>query len=172
MMRGIFVFAIVALLSATGRADQVFQEPRGFLDQAFGGHVPDPQVVWLTGERMEAASRILGHRPNMLRVRYWGRGGRTAWIIDEIGKERPITTGIVIDDDRIERVAVLVYRESIGWEVRYAFFTDQFKDARLTDDLRLSGRVDGISGATLSVRAVTNVARLALYLHKQIPHDR
>jgi hypothetical protein len=171
-MTALFPVLVAVLLVGAARADQVFQPPQSFLRQAFAGTVPDPAVVWLTGERMDAAARILGHRPHMLRVRYWGRSHRTAWILEEIGKERPITTGVVIDGGRIERVAVLVYRESIGWEVRYAFFTDQFENVRLTDDLRLNKAVDGISGATLSVRAVTNVARLALYLDGQTPHGQ
>jgi len=29
---------------------------------------------------------------------------KTVWILDEIGKEKPITVGIVVDDGKIERV--------------------------------------------------------------------
>ncbi len=81
---------------------------------------------------------------------------------------KPITTGLAVDDGAIERIRVLVYRESRGWEVRYDFFTAQFIGARLDGDARLDRRIDGISGATLSVRALTNLARLALYLHHAV----
>ena len=64
---------------------------------------------------------------------------------------------------------VLVFRESRGWEVRHPFFTDQFRDAGLTGELALDRNIDGISGATLSVRALSRLARLALYLHTVIP---
>jgi len=53
-------------------------------------------------------------------------------------------------------------------EVRYPFFTDQYKDASLQKDKQLDRTIDGISGATLSVRALTKLARLALYLHHHI----
>jgi Na+-translocating ferredoxin:NAD+ oxidoreductase RnfG subunit len=71
---------------------------------------------------------------------------------------------VTVADGAIENVRVLEFRESRGWEVRYPFFTDQFVDARLEDDGRLDRRIDGITGATLSVAAVTRIARIALLL--------
>ena len=103
-----------------------------------------------------------------LRVRYWREDRRTAWVLDEIGKDKPITTGFVIKQGRIERVRVLIFRESRGWEVRHSFFTDQFRDARLTEDRNLDRDIDGISGATLSVRAMKKLAALALYLDGEL----
>ncbi|MDA0792136.1 MAG: FMN-binding protein [Proteobacteria bacterium] len=38
----------------------------------------------------------------------------------------------------------------------------------LDSDLQLTGSIDGITGATLSVKAVTNVTRFALYLHESV----
>jgi hypothetical protein len=108
-----------------------------------------------------------------LRIRYWGEGSRTAWVLEEIGKVKPITVGLVINDDRLEKIRVLAFRESRGWEVRYPFFTDQFTGIGLNDDKQLNRSIDGISGATLSVRALEKLARLALYLHSRtrLPDD-
>lgn len=150
----------------------MYERPEAFLAEAFGRDVPAPRTVWLAGARREAAARILGHAPAALRVRFWAREERTAWILDEIGKEQPITAGIVVEAGRIERVVVLIYRESIGWEVRHRFFTVQFERARLDDSLELTQPVDGIAGATLSVRAVSAMARLALYLHGEVVGER
>jgi hypothetical protein len=144
-----------------------YQSPEDFLHEAFAGDVPQPEVIWLTGALRDTVIAILGHNPAQMRLRYWQRGQRTAWVLEEIGKEKPITTGIVIDAGRIELVRVLVFRESRGWEVRHSFFTDQFKQLRLGANAKLDGHIDGISGATLSVRALTNLARLALFLHQQ-----
>ena len=71
-------------------------------------------------------------------------------------------------DDRVERVKVLVYRESRGWEVRHDFFTTQFTGATLQANERLDRPIDGISGATLSVRAVTRLTEIALLLHRHV----
>ncbi|PSQ91940.1 MAG: FMN-binding protein, partial [Proteobacteria bacterium SW_6_67_9] len=53
-------------------------------------------------------------------------------------------------------------------EVRREVFLEQFEGATLTDDRQLDHSIDGISGATLSVRALTKLARLALYLHERV----
>ena len=116
----------------------------------------------------DTATAILGHRYPSLRVRYWGDARRSAWILEEIGKEKPITVGLVVNGQNIEQVRVLAFRESRGWEVRYPFFTDQFANARLTDNERLDRSIDGITGATLSVGAVTRIARVALLMHEHV----
>lgn len=146
-------------------AANVYQEPEAFIAEAFAGQPPAPQVLWLTGALRDEVEQILGHAPAALRVRYWSRAQRSAWILEEVGKERPITVGVVVAHDAIERIKVLVFRETRGWEVRYPFFTDQFQGARLTDGRELDRSIDGISGATLSVRALKKIARVALLLH-------
>jgi len=155
------------LVASTLSAKGVYQTPDAFLNEAFDGQPPKPAVIWLTGETGKAVAGILQHKPNRLRVRYWARGARSAWILEEIGKEKPITVGIVIDDGRIRRIRVLAFRESRGDEVRHAFFTRQFENAALENGNRLDRSIDGISGATLSVRALTKLARVALYLDGQ-----
>ncbi|MGH8509741.1 MAG: FMN-binding protein [Gammaproteobacteria bacterium] len=152
-------------ISARCAAQGTYQSPQDFLREAFGGAPPEPSKLWLD-ENLKAGIRaILEHDLDVLRLRYWGKDGKTAWILEEIGKERPITTGIVIERGTIERIKVLVFRESRGWEVRYPFFTDQFTGATLGTGDQLDRGIDGISGATLSVRALTRLARLALFLH-------
>ena len=150
-------------------AEGVDQEPEAFIHEVFGGHPPASEVLWITRPLREQITQILEHAPDALRVRYWGEKHRTVWIMDEIGKERPITVGLVVDNDRLETVKVLAFRESRGWEVRYPFFTDQFKGVGLSAGNELDQTIDGISGATLSVRALKKLARLALLLHAHTP---
>lgn len=161
------LFLLVALPVA---AEQVHKRPEAFLKDAFAGDVPQARTLWLTPELREGVRRILDHDLNLLRVRYWARGPRTAWILEEIGKTEPITTGIVVDSRRIHRLEVLIYRESHGGEVRYPAFTEQFRGALLGDGNRLDRGIDGISGATLSVNALIRLARLALYLDRHAEH--
>lgn len=167
-MRMLVVTLLGWMLVSPALAEDVYLVPDAFLAQAFEGDPPEPAVIWLSGSTREVVEAILAHRYRGVRIRYWQRGDRTAWILEEIGKERPITTGLVVDDGALQRIRVLVYRESRGWEVRHDFFTDQFNGAQLTDELRLDRPIDGISGATLSVRALTKLARVALYLHQTV----
>jgi hypothetical protein len=163
------LLAILLFLSPAGPllAGDVYQTGEDFLQEVFDGDVPQPRVLWLRDGVRATSTEILGHPYPGLRIRYWLDEGRSAWILEEIGKEKPITVGLVVEDGRIERVRVLAFRESRGWEVRHPFFTDQFRGTGLTDDHALDKSIDGISGATLSVRALEKLARLALYFHAQ-----
>jgi hypothetical protein len=122
----------------------------------------------MTKDTKAAAIDAVGWIPLALRLRYWQEGERTAWILEDIGKDKPITLGITVARQQIERVDVLAFRESRGWEIRYPFFTSQFSGLTLAEDGYLSKPIDGITGATLSVRAVERVARLALWLDAQV----
>ncbi len=171
MPRNLLITLFLLLLGPAAQAAVTYQTPAEFLDFAFAGTPPEPQVVWLTGERKQIVEQILGHPYASLRVRYWRAGKRSAWILEEIGKELPITVGVAVDDHAIAAIRVLVFRESRGWEIRHGFFTDQFRDARLNADKQLDRHIDGISGATLSVRAMKKLARLALYLDAATRQD-
>lgn len=161
---------ILALLciSASVYAKGTYQPPDEFVEHSFDGQTPDASIIWIKGELREQLEAILQHSFNSKRVRYWQQGERTVWILDEIGKKKPITVGIVIDDDKISQLKVLVFRETRGWEVRYPFFSEQFNNATLTGQQQLSQTIDGISGATLSVRALKKLARIALLLNRTI----
>lgn len=163
----VFVSLICGSLSTF--ADEILQTPADFVAKAFNGQPPAPQRLWLRKPERAALRAILERDFGQLRVRYWQRDTRTVWILEEIGKEQPITTGLVVEGQALADVRVLVYRESRGWEVKYPAFTDQFRSLRLTDTHELSGKIDGISGATLSVRALTKLARVALLLDSYAP---
>lgn len=148
---------------SAARAADTYQTPDDFLADVFPGGVPPAQVLWLTGDLRTRVAQILGAPPPP-RVRYWQQGQRSAWILDAIGKDQPITAGIVLEAAVIRDVRVLVFRESRGWEVRQPFFTRQFDGALLDPQGNLNSTVDGITGATLSVRAMTRMATIALLL--------
>jgi len=158
----------IAFLLAGAAAATVYQEPSDFVSEAFAGEPPSAGVIWLTGTLGADVENVLGHPPHSKRLRYWQSGSRSVWILDEIGKEQPITTGIVVDGGHIEHVRILAFRESRGWEVRHEFFTRQFTGASIDDRHSLDRPIDGISGATLSVIAVEKLARVALLLDRQL----
>jgi len=165
------VTLLTLLAVARIAAGESYQTADAFLHEVFAATPPSPRVLWLKGDTRETVAGILGHPYPGLRIRYWEKGGRTAWILEEIGKEKPITVGLVVGPAGMELLRVLEFRESRGWEVRYPFFTDQFDGIGLTADRQLDRDIDGISGATLSVRALKKLARLALYLNQQTQAD-
>lgn len=166
MLSRILLLVCALLLSPLVAAAEVTLD--AFLAESFAGQAPATQMLWLTPELKTRAAKVLDHPYAGMRVKYWREGNRTAWVIDEIGKERPITIGVVVSAGHIEQVKVLAFRESRGGEVRYPFFTKQFVNAGLRDGDRLDRTIDGITGATLSVWAVTKVSRLALLFHGEV----
>lgn len=157
-------FAAVAIADEAGQ----YMQTSDYLDRAFPSGQPDVSTIWLTGELRDAVEQALGHRFEALRIRYWYDGATSAWVLNEIGKEKPITIGVTIKNDSIREIRVLEFRESRGWEVRYPFFTDQFREVRMSPKGELDRAIDGITGATLSVGAMKRVAKAALVLHANI----
>jgi uncharacterized protein with FMN-binding domain len=162
------LLAALILMAAFSAFGEEYLSRDAFLGLAFGDKQPKMQTLWLTDETRAAATAVVGWAPAALRLRYWQDGNSTAWILEDIGKDKPITVGIAVSGQRIERVDVLAFRESRGWEIRYPFFTEQFSGVTLAADGYLSDDIDGITGATLSVRAVERLARLALWLDAQV----
>jgi hypothetical protein len=162
------ILVVTLLLPVLAPAAMVYETQPDFLARAFGSSPPAPAVVWLSGERKSVVRELLGHDYPALRLRYWCKAGRSAWVLEEIGKDLPITVGIIIDDPHIDSVRVMTYRENRGGEVATPAFTDQFTGATLTASRELDTTIDGISGATLSVRALTRLSSIALYLHDDV----
>ncbi len=158
----------VLLISLSAGATGVYQTPEEFISDVFAGKPPEPKRLWITRDLKKQVRRIMERDLGVVRLRYWQEGNKTAWILEEVGKEKPITTGLVINGDEIEQLKVLVFRESRGWEIRHPFFTDQFKGMKLNPDTTLDKHVDAISGATLSRNAMIKLSRLALFLHQQV----
>ena len=153
----------LALAACVHGEERVYKQPSEFIKSAFGGKIPSTSVLRISADVKSRAKNIMAHNYRESRVRYWKQGSRSVWILEEIGKTQPITTGVLIEKGRIKSVKILIYRESHGWEVSKPFFTKQFSNASLKKGDQLSVGIRNVAGATLSVRAVTKLARLALY---------
>ena len=97
-----------------------------------------------------------------------------AVICEEIGKHRPITFIVgVTPDGKVKDVAILMYREPQGDEVRHRSFLAQFAGKALANPIMQHQDIRNVSGATLSVRALARGVRKALaviettYLHPE-----
>ncbi len=161
------ILILLALLAAPAWAAAQETEVNRFLADTFP-QTPTAETLLLSTNIQVAARSILEHNYAPSRLRYWRSGTRSAWVLEEIGKEMPITVGITINDGVIEKVRILVYRESRGWEVKSPAFTAQFFGAKLSSEQKLDRQIDGISGATLSVRAVSKLSRVALLFERHV----
>lgn len=163
-------WALLALLFCfspyVSSQEDVYLSVPDFMAQQFE-QVPAPSMLWLNDAQRQEAQVLSGEDPGF-RQRYWRADGVSAWVLNVIGRDHPITLGISVKDGKIAQLRVLIYRESRGWEVRHPFFTKQFDLATL-DEGKLDRRIDNITGATLSVNALQRAARLALWLDQQLP---
>ena len=145
------------------KAKGVYQTEEDFLLEVFSGKVPEQKRLILKSKLREPIEKILKHPYSGMRVKYWESDSRTVWILEEVGKEYPITFGMVVNNGKIAKAKVLIFREIRGWEVKYPAFTRQFIGATF-DGKKLDKNIDGVSGATLSVWAMTKIAKIALIL--------
>jgi hypothetical protein len=85
-------------------------------------------------------------------------------VIREVkGKDQPITFLVATDTgDRLRDIDILVYREPYGGEVAYDAWRRQFRGKSTDDPLQVGRDIRTISGATISVNAVTLGVRKAL----------
>lgn len=79
------------------------------------------------------------------------------------GKDQPITYLVAVDTTlTLLDVDILAYREPYGGEVAYEPWRRQFRGHHPGDTLQVGREIRGISGATISVNAVTAGVRAAL----------
>lgn len=124
------------------------------------------KALWLKPEQKQAIASVLQRPFHKARIKYWHGGDRNLWVLSEIGKEKPITFAVITRGGVLERIEVMAFREVRGDEIRMPAYTAQFREQTLTTEKELSNSVDGISGATYSVRSMKKVAKLALLLDR------
>ncbi len=162
---------MVFLLLAQSSAATVYLKPKEALNQFFQGSekvIADQKVLTVTDKKV--LKKKLGY--DLARDSILFYIGKTkdqidgyAVIENEVGKTQPITFMIHLDvSGKVKAIEVLVYRESHGSEVRHQRFLNQFKDKALANRFRPGQEIVNITGATLSVRAVSRGVKRALIL--------
>ncbi|WP_320819215.1 FMN-binding protein [Thalassolituus sp.] len=170
-LRGLTTLSLILfclLFPSLSSAQSVYYSIEDISLEVFKDGAPDAKTLWLQAEQKQEAQRIANMELRQARIKYWQSGDTALWILSDIGKERPITFAVVTRAQKIERIEVMIFREARGDEIRLPAYTAQFVDQMLTDEGKLSRHVDGISGATYSVRTMKRIARLALLLDRWI----
>jgi thiamine biosynthesis lipoprotein len=158
-------------------ASPAFGQQRVYLSEQQALKLVFPQSEQILTEDHELSSDeersiaiALRYRLTDRRQRVWRgvTGGRTdgyAMIVNEIGKEQYLTFIVGITPEfRVLRVALMVFRESRGWEVEDPRFTNQFKGKKPSDRLTVGADINGITGATLSSQAFSRGTKKALVI--------
>ncbi|HET6279593.1 MAG TPA: FMN-binding protein [Polyangia bacterium] len=116
----------------------------------------------------------LGYRPAKDRYTVFvatskGKIDGYAVIDDEMGQHLPITFATRLSSRAVvERLEIMIYRETRGDEVRDARFRRQFEGKTAQDALRLNHDVDAVSGATISSASLAVGVRRAAVLVEEL----
>jgi Na+-translocating ferredoxin:NAD+ oxidoreductase RnfG subunit len=171
MKQGIYRSSLLCLLlvvlAGTMKAE-VFHSKESALRLAFpGADTVDKRELFLSSEEAEQAERLARvELPSRLVTMYVGRKDDAvmgyAFIETHKVRSLPETIMVVLDPDgRTRGVYMLAFHEppeyapSDGW-------LRQFDGLPLTDKLSVRGDLDGITGATLTVNAITAAVRRIL----------
>jgi Na+-translocating ferredoxin:NAD+ oxidoreductase RnfG subunit len=135
----------------------------------------EKQEVKLSKDQLEQAKKLAAPaKPSIWESAFTTFIGRKAGAIvgyaivcEEIGKHRPITFIVSAGPDgKVKDTAIMTYREPIGGEVRQEKFLDQFSGKALQNPIMQHKDIRNISGATLSVQALSRGVRKALAVLK------
>lgn len=168
-----FTMGAVAL-SALGQTAEA--QPRTFLTQQQALQLALPgnqkvarQDVTLSADQIKAVEHAIGVRLGSTSQTIFRGESGYAMILHEIGKEQYITFIVgVTSDFRVRRVALMVFRETRGWEVDDERFTRQFVGKTLNNRISVGSDIVAVTGATLSSRAFCRGARKALAICKAV----
>ena len=137
-----------------------------FLNKVFNNQIPKKERIIVKGENKKKIKAIMGSKYKKRMFSYWRNNTEQVWILNSIGKYKPITAAFITDNCKVKSSHVLVYREQHGYEIKYQACLLQFKETEMDKTLKLNTKIDNISGATLSVNSMKRMARTALLLSK------
>ena len=116
------------------------------LEESSGLRFPEPSYTFLVGTRQ---GKLIGY----------------ALVLDEIGKSEPITFMVAMGPEgKVTEVAVMVFRESRGGEVKEKRFLRQFRGKTAGDPIRINQDILNYTGATLSSKALARGVKRAVLL--------
>ena len=130
--------------------------------------------VQLTPEQMQEIDMFSGVSGRTAQQQAWqalSKGRMIGWFfVDQvIGKHELITYALGINaDGSVRQFQIIEYQEAYGYQVRELKWRDQFVGKTVESPLQVGTDIGNISGATLSVRHVTDGIKRLLFLHQSV----
>ena len=130
--------------------------------------------VQLTAAQMQEIDKLSGVPGRTAQVYVWqamSKGKMIGWFfVDQvIGKHELITYAVGVNaDGSLRQVQIIEYLEAYGYQVRDLRWRDQFVGKTADSPLQVGVDIGNISGATMSVRHVTDGIKRLLFLHQTV----
>ena len=117
--------------------------------------IPIPEEIKFTAEK-NAQLRFMRDQIYIWEISKDEKMIGLAYLDNVKGKSQPITYAVFFDSQgMVEESHIIKYREPIGGEVSNQYWLNQFFGKSWESDYKIGSDIDGISGATISVNAVT-----------------
>jgi len=78
-----------------------------FLKKTFQDMAPKPDYIWLTPTVRLTIEAILLHEYKGSRIKYWRKNDQAAWILEETAKDSTVCVGIVVSQEKIQKLEIL-----------------------------------------------------------------
>ena len=130
--------------------------------------------VQLTPEQTQEIDKLSGVPGRTAQQQTWralSKGRMIGWFfVDQvIGKHELITYALGINaDGSVRQFQIIEYQEAYGYQVRELKWRDQFVGRTVESPLQVGTDIGNISGATLSVRHVTDGIKRLLFLRQSV----
>ena len=173
----IFIAATLIVFTFCGKinAQEIKEEVRDIITNSFNKDVQYDYEKYIIPDSLKTKVE------NIARQKFFSESVYILKIFDEeilsgvalldnvYGKEMPITFLVIFDESgKIIRADIVKYREPYGGSVQNENWTSQFKKKDSNSGFKVGNDIDGITGATISVKSVTKgIYKLSL-LYKAI----
>lgn len=165
------VLAWAICLAATPAAAKVLVSPEQAVREAFPDSVVERGTSYLTDAQAAQVASLAGSAPSSRIVISWraakdGRETGVAYLESHLVRALPETILVVLEPDgKVRKVEILSFDEPPEYMPRERWL-GQFEGRKLDDELSLRSGIRGVTGATLSSRAITSAVRRVLAAHQ------
>jgi hypothetical protein len=156
---------IIATISTSAFSEEIADKNRFLMSGLDVKELPGHSYIIINEDIQDNIKKILKDTYHLPIIKYWKAGNKVGFILEAIGKHEFITTGYIVENNKIIDAKVLVYRENYGYEIEHDYFLDQIRGNSVKKNGKLVKSIANISGATLSVKAMRKLSKLSLYLY-------
>ena len=156
---------VIATISTSAFSEEIADKNRFLMSGLDVKELPGHSYIIINENIQDNIKKILNDTYHLPIIKYWKAGNKVGFILETIGKHEFITTGYIVENNKIIDVKVLVYRENYGYEIKHDYFLDQIRGNSVKKNGKLVKSIANISGATLSVKAMRKLSKLSLYLY-------
>jgi len=156
---------VLATLSTSAFSEEIADKNRFLMSGLDVKELPGHSYIIINEDIQDNIKKILKDTYHLPIIKYWKAGNKVGFVLEAIGKHEFITTGYIVENNKIIDAKVLVYRENYGYEIEHDYFLDQIRGNSMKKNGKLVKSIANISGATLSVKAMRKLSKLSLYLY-------